>query len=565
MEYVDLTKLPYNLSESDIEWVEDTINKMTDEEKIGQLFFHFFDNFDKKYIKEIIDKYHIGGLRYLTDKGSVLQNFINYAQTESDIPLFVAANCDAGGNGAVSEGTYIASGAQVEATDDEDVAYNVGYVSGVEAKSIGVNWNFGPNADILFNWRNTIVNTRSYGDNVENIIKYNRAFIKGQRVSDVMECLKHFPGDGVDERDQHLLMSVNDLEVEDWDKSFGRVYQTAIDEGLQTIMLGHIALPKYQKALNPSLEDKDILPATLSYDVATELLKNKMNFNGLIVTDASHMIGLAATMQRKDYVPLTIAAGCDMFLFFNDLEEDFKYMMDGYKNGIITEERLQDALKRILGFKAKLQLHNKSKEELMTKESELKNIGSDEFKKLQEEAADSAITLVKNVKDELPITPESHPRIKLYLLYGEEGGAFGFDKASKKIIIEELERVGFEVDLHTRIERPKGKIEEYKENYDASFVFADVQGYASENNIRIRWGASTSNEIPWYVHETPTVFVSLNFTTHLTDVPMVKTYINAYKNTRTAIRQSIEKIMGQSEFKGKYNENVFCNKWDTKL
>lgn len=102
MEYVDLTKLPYNLSESDIEWVEDTINKMTDEEKIGQLFFHFFDNFDKKYIKEIIDKYHIGGLRYLTDKGSVLQNFINYAQTESDIPLFVAANCDAGGNGAVS-------------------------------------------------------------------------------------------------------------------------------------------------------------------------------------------------------------------------------------------------------------------------------------------------------------------------------------------------------------------------------------------------------------------------------------------------------------------------------
>ena len=565
MENVDLTKMPYNLDNEEITWVEETINKMTKEEKIGQLFFHFFDNFEDTYVESVLDNYHIGGMRYLTDKGSVLQSFINFAQSKSKVPLFVAANCDAGGNGAVREGTYIASGAQVEATRDEKVAYNVGYVSGVESKAIGVNWNFGPNADILFNWRNTIVNTRSYGSDADQIIKYNREFIEGQRVSGIMECLKHFPGDGVDERDQHLLMSVNDLDANQWDESFGKVYQTAIDEGLQTIMLGHIALPKYQKKLNPELEDKDILPATLSYEIATELLKNKMKFNGLIVTDASHMIGLSATMQRKDYVPLTIAAGCDMFLFFNDLDEDFQYMMDGYENGVITEERLHDALKRILGFKAKLKLHNKTAEELTISETELSNIGTDEFKTLQKEAADKAITLVKNIKEELPITPDKHPRIKLYLLYGEEGGAFGFDKSSKKIIIEELERVGFKVDLHTKIERPKGKIEKYKENYDASFVFADIQGYATENNIRVRWGASTSNEIPWYVHETPTVFVSLNFTTHLTDVPMVKTYINSYKNTRTSIRQTIEKIMGQSEFKGKYNENVFCDKWDTRL
>lgn len=565
MVQVDLTKKPFNLQENDIKWVENTINNMSEEEKIGQLFFHFFDNFEEDYIKDVLDNYHIGGMRYLTKEGAVLQNFINYAQQKSKLPLFVAANCDAGGNGAVSEGTYIASGAQVEAAGDQSIAYNVGYVSGVESKAIGVNWNFGPNADILFNWRNTIVNTRAYGNDPEAIIKYNRSFIEGLRESNVMGCLKHFPGDGVDERDQHLLLSVNDLEVEEWENSYGKVYQAAIDEGLQTIMLGHIALPKYQKKLNPSLEDKDILPATLSPEIATTLLKDKMKFNGLIVTDASHMIGLAASMQRKDYVPLTIAAGCDMFLFFNDLEEDFNYMLEGYRNGIITDERLEAALKRILGMKAKLGLHKKSKEELIVGAEELDKIASDEFIKWQEEAADKAITLVKNTKDELPITPQTHPRIKLYLLYGEEGGAFGFDKSSKKVIIEELEEAGFEVDLHTNIERAKGKIEEYKENYDASFVFADIQGYATENNIRIRWGASTSNEIPWYVHETPTVFVSLNFTTHLTDVPMVKTYINSYKNTRTSIRQTIQKIMGQSEFKGKYNENVFCDKWDTRL
>ena len=90
-------------------------------------------------------------------------------------------------------------------------------------------------------------------------------------------------------------------------------------------------------------------------------------------------------------------------------------------------------------------------------------------------------------------------------------------------------------------------------------------GYAAENNYRIRWKCPMSTDIPWYVYEIPTVFVSLNFTTHLTDVPMVKTYINAYKDTREVIRQTIEKIMGESEFKGThFNDHVWCNKWETR-
>lgn len=559
---VDLTAKPYKLSQQDIEWVQETIKEMSLEEKIGQLFFHFFDKFEDDYVFSVIKNYHIGGMRYNNESAETLQTFINKAQQTSKLPLFVAANCDAGGNGAMKNGTYIASGAQVEASQSEEIAYNVGLVSGREAKAIGVNWNFGPNADILFNWRNTIVNTRAYGSDPEAVIKYDRSFIEGVNESGILSCLKHFPGDGVEERDQHLLLGVNDQTVEEWEQSFGKVYQTAIDEGLPTIMAGQIALPNYQKALRPGLEDKDVLPATLAPELITDLLKEKMNFNGLVITDASHMIGMAASMKRRDYVPQAIAAGCDMFLFFNDLEEDFNFMLDGYKNGVITEERLQDALERILGLKATLQLHKK---ELVSKKEELTVIGSQEHLDMQKDAAEKAITLVKNTKNELPITPETHKRIILYTLYGEEGGAFGFTKDSQKVIIEELERAGFEVHLHTQIERAKGKTVEYAEKYDAALVFADVQGYATENNVRIRWGASTSNEIPWYVHEVPTVFVSLNYTTHLTDVPMVKTYINAYKNTRAAIRLTIEKIMGKSEFKGKYNENVFCEMWQSRL
>lgn len=131
--------------------------------------------------------------------------------------------------------------------------------------------------------------------------------------------------------------------------SFGKVYKNHIDNGVEMIMAGHIALPEYQKLLVPGLEDKDILPATLAPELINDLLKDKFEFNGLVITDASHMLGMTSAMRRKIMFQ-RLAAGCDMFLFFNDIEEDFGYMLDGWKNGIITEERLNDAITGILGL-----------------------------------------------------------------------------------------------------------------------------------------------------------------------------------------------------------------------
>lgn len=157
-------------------------------------------------------------------------------------------------------------------------------------------------------------------------------------------------------------MGINDLSCTQWDNTFGRVYQELIDDGVMTIMAGHIALPSYQRKLHPGLKNEEILPATLSPELITGLLKEKMQFHGLVVTDASHMIGMFAAMPRKEQVPRAIAAGCDCFLFFNDPEEDFGYMLEGYRSGIITEERLKDALYRILGVKAAIGLHRKQAE-----------------------------------------------------------------------------------------------------------------------------------------------------------------------------------------------------------
>lgn len=565
MKLVDLKAKPYYLSDRDISWIKDTIKDMTIEEKIGQLFINLFLSFDAEENKKILDKYHIGGARYIGGPSDKVCELLAELQKSSKIPLLIACNCDSGGDGAISDGTYIASGAQCEASGNEKLAYNAGYVSGREAAAVGCNWNFDPCADILYNWRNTIVNTRAYGTNPDDAIKYTSAYIKGLRQSNIASCAKHFPGDGIEERDQHLLLGVNELSVDEWDATYGKVYKQLIDDGVMTIMAGHIALPEYQYKLNPSLKYEDIMPATLSPELITGLLKEKLGFNGLVVTDASHMIGMAAAMERKDYVPAAIAAGCDMFLFFNDYEEDFDFMLQGYKNGVITEERLQDALYRILGLKASLKLHEKQKDNTLIPNKEgLKVIGCEEHLAMAREAADLGISLIKDTKSQLPIKPSTHKRIRLHTLFGD-GGFEGNNNKAEKIIIEELERVGFQVTLNDGTTRVKGKTSELKENFDAVMIFSDIVGYAAENNYRIRWKCSMSTDMPWYVNELPTVFVSLNFTTHLTDVPMVKTYINAYKDTREVIRQTIRKIMGESEFKGiHFNEHVWCDKWETR-
>ncbi|GAA1392375.1 glycoside hydrolase family 3 protein [Luteococcus peritonei] len=569
---VDLTATPYNLDQGQIDWVEQTISAMSDEEKVGQLFTNLFffgeDAFSGNALTngEILAKYHIGGARYQGGTAQQVQELINQLQAESKIPLLVAANCDAGGNGACNDGTYIASGAQCEASRDPQVARDAGYVSGREATALGVTTNFDPCVDILFNWRNTIVNTRAYGTTAEDVITYTSAYIEGLRESEIVTCIKHFPGDGTEERDQHLVLGVNELDVEAWDQSFGKVYRHHIDNGVEMFMAGHIALPEYQKKLDPSLSNADILPATLAPELATGLLKEQLGFNGMLITDASHMLGMTAAMQRKDYVPRAIAAGCDMFLFFNQIDEDWTYMLQGYREGVITEERMTDALRRILGLKAKLRLHEKQAAGTLAKRpEELEVVGCPEHLEMRRQAADKGITLVKNSLDQLPLNPTDHKRIRLYYVAGEKGGLYSGNDATVKTYVEELTRRGYEPTVHENGSRVKGSIEQFKAETDAALFIAEVVGYGAQNNYRIQWSTAMGNEIPWYVHEVPTFAVSHNFTTHLHDITMVKCYVNAYASNPDIIAGVLDKLEGTSEFKGTANDLVWAGKWQARL
>ena len=569
---VDLKAAPYNLDDAQVAWVEETLAGMTLDEQVGQLFTNLFffgtDEFSgNPYTAEqILEKFHIGVARYHGGTSEKVQDLINRLQAASKIPLLVAANCDSGGNGAMSDGTYVASGAQTEASRSTEVARNAGYVSGREMDAIGANLNFDPCVDILFNWRNTIVNTRAYGTTAEDVIRYTIPFVEGQRESGVLTCVKHWPGDGTEERDQHLVLGVNELQPDEWEASFGEVYRAHIANGVEMIMAGHIALPYYQQKLDPSLADEDILPATLAPELIDGLLKTELGFNGAVITDASHMLGMTSAMRREDYVPAAIAAGCDCFLFFNNLEEDFGFMKAGVEKGIITKERLDDANRRILGLKAKLRLHEaRENGTLLRKPEDLAVVGSEEHLAMRKDAADKGITLVKNTLDQLPLTPEKHRRIRLYHLTGESGMFGAVSDKLAQLYVTELGRRGYEVTINDGTTRVKGPTLTYREEVDAALIIAEVVGYGAQNNYRIVWKTAMSNECPWYVWEVPTFMVSHNYTTHLHDATMVKCYINAYHPNEDNVLATIDKMEGRSEFTGQPNDLVWTEKWQARL
>ena len=473
-----------------------------------------------------------------------------------------------GGSGGVGGGTAMANGAAVAATGSEEVAYEMARVGAAEGCAVGCNWNFAPIVDLTYNWRNTIVQTRAFNDNPEDVIRFAKAFFKGTKTQNMATCMKHFPGDGTEENDQHLIMGINEMSCEEWDETFGKVYKELIDEGVMTIMAGHIALPAYSKKLRPGIQDTEIRPATLAPELITDLLKGQLGFNGLVVTDASHMIGMfGATIPRSQQVPGAIAAGCDLYLFFNDRDEDFGYMMEGYKNGTITEERLNDALHRILGIKAALNLHILQKEgKLLPPKENLTIVGCQEHHDLSAKMADQYVTLVKDREGYLPMTTERYKNLKLIFIGGEGrvvAGKLtkGNDEEIKADVIRQLEEAGFCVDASDM--EVKGKMEDFKKKYDAVVLILNVEGFAQYNTMRVKWALPTQQ--PWYMSEVPTIVVSLTYPNMLIDVPMARCYVNGFMNHPEAVHAVIEKLMGKSEFKGKYNDNVFCDRWETRF
>ena len=581
---VNLKAKPFDLTDAQVQWVEDMIASMTLDEKLSQLFvlLKAVPGVDEGQIRNLMETARPGGMRWQGGDKEAVWKQNRLFQQYSRIPVLIAGNCDDGGNGVLpKEGTFVATAAEAGASAGTETAYHMGYVAGREAAAVGVNWMFNPVADVYRNWRNTIVNTRSFGSDPDRVIECVRAYIRGIKdAAPNMACTcKHFPGDGWDELDPHISPAHNEAGVEEWLASYGRVYRTMIDEGLETIMTGQISLPAMSRKLRPGIRDTEIMPASLAPELLQDLLRGQLGFNGLIISDASHMIGMSGVMSRREAVPKCIAAGCDMFLFANDPEEDMGYLKAGYEQGIVTEERLSDALHRVLGLKAHLKLYDESVR--CPDHSMLDVVGCEEHRRYTEDAADAGITLVKDTRNLLPLNPAEKKRALLIYVQSTPNSKGYQGDGMRGMITEELERAGFQVEqcpsfYDLELENgvhpmnfvrmmQMGRREDFRKKYDVVFVFIYVKGYAQRNVERMAWSSGHSMEMPWYTEEVPTVGVSLNYTNHLVDCANIHTFINAYGPNRENVRAAVEKITGRSTFQGKADDSVFCGRWDTRL
>ncbi len=603
---VDLKKKPFNLTDDQIQWVEDTIASMTLEEKIGQLFVHMTGNTtDEEAIKGEIEQIHMGGLRFNPKSKEEMWEMNRNFQKNSKIPILSAVNVEAGGNGASKDGTNVGQQIKVAATGDSDYAYKMGQICGKETVATGSNWAFTPIVDILYNWHSPVISTRAFGNDPDLVLEFSKAYFKGISESGVVCAMKHFPGDGVDERDHHVATSVNSLSCEEWDATFGKVYKGMIDAGVQAVMTGHFLMPAYQKYFSPETKDEDLLPTTICKELTTNLLRDKLGFNGLVVTDASHMVGLTGRAARRDIVPDAIMAGCDMFLFLNDVEEDLKYMTDAYNDGRLTDERLTDALRRILGLKAVVGLDTFTMDKFPSKE-ELSIIGCEEHQKVAKEVSDKSVTLAKQVGENIfPVTPDKYKKILLVpvgpapnkILVMAGMGADGSKLTNN--IKDQLEEKGFEVEIYMDpIEKMFGdvskltleQLDQFRksraanakknskgaygnkqsiaaltDNYDLVICVANVNA-TMRTTQRLEWKISKGGwDNPWYVNELPVIFVSFNCPFHLADVPQIKNFINCYDSQDSTVESFIEKISGESEFTGVSTVDVFCGMIDTKI
>ena len=590
---VDLRAKPYCLSDEDIAWVESTIASMTPEEKVGQLFWQLTASQEEPYLQELMEKYHLGGCRYNGMPGAKVLAQNRILQKYAKVPVFIACNPELGGSGVCPDGTFVSSQVKIGATGKPEYAQAMGRVSGAQIKATGCNMAFAPVVDITYNWECEEVLARAYGNDPKLVATMGKAFMDGlHETPGVFCCAKHFPGNGQDYRDAHMSNNINHFGLDDWMASYGHVYKTLIDGGMEAVMGGHIMMPTYMRELNPDITMDEMMPATLCPEIMIGLLRDKLGFNGMVVTDASHMVGMTNRMKRKDMLPKAINSGCDMFLFFNDPEEDFNTMLEAYTTGIISEERMVEALTRILGLKASKGMHKMSQEELCGSDEELAAaLGNPDFRAIAPAISKDALTLVK-YKDEgvLPLDPNKTKRIMIVNIKGPDspmaalaamamGGGPG-KKTPVEKLCDRLNEKGFEAFIYespldkilkdVKAGKPfnlniyfagKNAISEFVSGMDLVISFFNVA-----NGHPVFGMSKGGGEIPWYVHEVPVVGISVNKPTMLADAPMLRTYINTYDSNDDTMDTLVDALLtGPEAFKGTDPIDSYCGMWDTHM
>jgi beta-N-acetylhexosaminidase len=405
-------------------WVAQTLQKMSLEEKIGQLLVvNFYGGFASAESDEFrglvraVEKQHVGGLMAATrmsplgiERSQVYPTAVlaNQLQSRAKIPLIVAADFERGTAMRIAEGTSFPQAMAVAATGDPEHAYAMGRITAIEARLAGVHWIFAPSADVNSNPANPIINTRSFGEDPNRVAEFVAAFIRGVEENGALATVKHFPGHGDTSIDSHLALPIAKADRKRLEQLELVPFRAAVKAGVSAVMTGHLAVP----ALEP---DRD-LPATLSSRIVTGLLRKDMGFAGLVVTDAMDMAGVTARYSPGEAAVRAIAAGVDVVLISPAPEAAASALRSAVRSGRLPVGRVNEAVARVLRAKAKLGLH---KNRLVDVNALNDVFGRPEFQQTARGVAARGITLLRNGKQLLPLDATRPLRVLLVAVAGD--------------------------------------------------------------------------------------------------------------------------------------------------
>ena len=405
---------PVQLSKDGRKWVEKTLKKLSLEEKVGQMinirYFTDFQNFESdnyKQIRDQIQKYHIGSmvLTVHVDGPILLKNpplevaaVANQLQRDSKLPLLMAADFERGLDSRVKSVPVFPDAMAFGAVGSTDYAEKFGAITAEESRAIGIHWNLFPVADVNINPANPIINTRSFGESPDEVGALVAAFIKGSHEHGMLATAKHFPGHGDTGTDSHLGVARVDGDLARLQKVELPPFQKAIGADVDSVMVAHVSAP----ALDPDPNKV----ATVSHKVITDVLRNQLGFQGVVVTDAMDMRGLTSLYPPGQGNPMAraavdaVKAGNDVILWPTDLDGAFNGIVDAVKKGEIPEAQIDASVKKILALKASVGL---DKNRFVDLQQVSYLVSKPEDLGFAQQVADEAVTLVRNNGQVLPL------------------------------------------------------------------------------------------------------------------------------------------------------------------
>ncbi len=405
-------------------WEQQTLAKMALAEKLGQMVMVYYwgrftstDDPDFRDLLREVKEQHIGGLilqaqRTPTgvERSQVYPTaaLSNELQRAAKVPLLVAADFENGTAMRLADGTSLPSAMAVAATGDPHDAFTMGKITAIEARAAGLNWIFAPVADVNDNPDNPIINTRSFGEDPARVAKFVAQFIRGVQENGAMATAKHFPGHGDVNTDSHISVPVVPGDLAELNRVELVPFRAAISADVGAVMSGHLVVP----ALEP---DKNV-PATLSPLILTDLLRKKMGFDGIEVTDALDMAGVTAIDSPPNVAVRAINAGIDVLLIPPNPDAAILAMKEAVESGELPVAKVNEAVRRILRAKAQLNLEQNR----LTDLNRLNAVfGSPKFKTEAQDIADRGITLIRDNAKILPLNAAKPLRVLLVVISGD--------------------------------------------------------------------------------------------------------------------------------------------------